>query len=176
MFIDMPTPVRIWSGPFRFQLGPSGPDTAGGVYAGLGVLVDLPTLTMPINGASSQHTFSLSGLDARAAALINADEAAIRAAPVAIARLEMNADQTPNGDPVWLWWGVCDTPQMSRQGRSSPVRYTVALKASSGIVSRKRSQISLYTPSQQALRDPTDTSMAWVPTYEEGTLVTWPVF
>ncbi len=162
MFIDMETPARIGTGPFAFDLGASGLDTAGGVYSGLGVTVSVPSLKPPINGAFSQHTFSLSGVSAEAVALINADRAALRKAPIAIAKLELDPDDMPDSDPMWLWNGVCDGPSMVREGRSRPVKYTVSLKASSGrpcgqtlttALPDRRPTLTLHQMSQRAIME-----------------------
>lgn len=176
LFIDTaPTPVRLFSGPASFILGPSGPDAAGGTYLGLGMLVNVPSLKLPINGAFAQHVFALSGVTANIVKLINVDREALRGARTAIGRMEMNADATPAGDMMWLWQGFCDGPSMSRNGHSNPPVYTVSISVSSGSVRRKARQISLYTPSQQRQRDPTDTAMNMVPTLASGDIVTWPV-
>ncbi len=174
-FMDTAPAVRLLFNGQAFKLGPSGPDAAGGFYLGAGRLMSMPPLTIPLNGAFSQHTFGMSGLDAATAAAIAASGSAIRGALVAIARLELNDDQTPDGDPQWLWQGVCDGPFRTRNGRVQPVTYSAGVKASSGSASRRRHKISLYTPSQQALRDPDDTAMSLVPTLADGTTRVWPV-
>lgn len=175
LYIGSPTPVRLWTGPRTFTMGANGPDTLGGTYLGLGIVVQMPTLKLPLNGAYAQHVFGLSGVAPKMVQLINADRDALRGSAVAVARVELASDGTPNGDPWWVWRGICDGPFFRRSGRSSPVTYTVGIKASSGAVNRKRRQLALYTPSQQALRDSSDTSCDFVPTLADGTNVTWPV-
>jgi hypothetical protein len=175
LYVDTPTPVRLWSGARTFVMGANGPDGTGGAYLGFGRLLSIPSLVIPVNGAFVQHVFTVSGVDARAVRLMNADRDALRGARVSFGRLELKPDGTPNGDLNWLWQGFCDGPTMNRNGRSNPVTYTIGLKVSAGSVSRKRRRIAYYTPSQQAERDPSDTAMNNVPTYAEGTLVTWPL-
>lgn len=176
MFVNCDPPVRVWSGSQNFKLGAaSGPDAIGGLYLGLGVLVGVPSLKVPINGAFSQHIFSLSGVSAEAMRLANADRDTVRGATVAWARIELDADSQPIGDPLWLWKGWVGSPRVTRDGSSVPPLRTIALVTASGSVRRRVRQFGYWTGPQQRARDPIDSACDQVSTYARGTDVIWPV-
>lgn len=166
--------VRVWTGAGPFKLGASGPDTAGGTYKGLGLLTGVPSLRLPINGASAQHVFTVSGVDAAMIRLVEADRDSVRNARIAIARLELNPDGTPLGDPLWLWQGQVDTTRMVRDGSTSPATYTVSLVAVSGALRRKVRRLTYYTGPQQRERDGTDTACDGTAQLQAGETVIWP--
>lgn len=174
MFIASTPSVRLWTGTANFKLGPSGPDTAGGLYQGLGIMVQVPRLTIPLNGAYKGHTFSMSGVSAQMMAALNADRDAIRGARIVFARLELDADLNPVAAPVWLWTGWIDSPRVQREGGVDPPTRTVGLVCATGAVRRGVRKFAYYTPSQQALVDPADTACMNVPTYAVGTTVIFP--
>ncbi|MDR3512621.1 MAG: hypothetical protein P4L73_13380 [Caulobacteraceae bacterium] len=174
MFVDSTPAVRIWSGAANFKLGPCGLDTAGGVYQGLGLIVGVPSLKVPINGSFSQHVFSLSGVTADMMQLANADRDAVRGARVAWARVDLDADGQPVAEPVWVWQGWVDSPRVARDGSSSPPTRTVSLVTSSGSVRRRIRQFGYWTSPQQRTRDPNDSACDQVATYAAGTDTIWP--
>ncbi len=174
MFVDSNPPIRLFSGVANFQVGPTGPDTVGGVYQGLGIMVQVPSLTIPLNGAYKAHTFMMSGVSAQMMAAVNADRNAIRGARIAFARVELDASFCPREAPAWIWVGWIDSPRMVRDGRHDPPTRSVSLVCATGAVRRGVQQFSYYTPPQQAIVDPADTSCNNVPTYAAGTTVLFP--
>lgn len=174
MYVDCEVPVRAWSGPGNFAMGANGPDLLGGGYVGLGRMVNVPSLRIPLNGNSAQHEFALSGVTADVVRLVEADRDNVRGAKTAVARLELDGDGNPVGSPQWLWFGNVDTPRMSRQGSQSPVTYTISLIATSGSATRKRSQLSFFTGRQQRERDADDAACDGVSFLQAGTTPIWP--
>lgn len=174
MFLDCSPAVRVWSGAANFKLGASGPDLAGGIYQGLGLLVGVPTLKIPLNGSFSQHVFSLSGVTAQMMKLVDADRETVTGAKLSWGRLELDAQMQPVGAPVWLWKGTVDSPRLARDGGANPPTRTVSLVASTGAVTRKRQKISLWTGPQQRLIDPDDAACDGVARLAEGTDEIWP--
>jgi hypothetical protein len=168
-FIDSTPAVRVWNGTANFKLGPCGPDTAGGIYQGLGIMVQVPRLTIPLNGAYKGHTFAMSGVSPQMLAAVNAERDAIRGARLCFSCIDLDADMNPVAAPVTLWVGWIDSPRMERDGRSDPPKRTVSLVCSTGAVRRGVRAFTYYTPNQQAIIDPGDTSCMNVPTYAAGT-------
>lgn len=174
MFVDSSPSIRVWTGVANFALGPSGPDTVGGVYQGLGLMVSVPRLVVPLNGAYKSHTFTLSGVSAQMMAAVNADRNAVRGARIAFANLLLDADFNPIQAPTWLWVGWVDSPRMVRDGRHDPPTRSVSLVCATGAFRRGVRRYAYYTPPQQGAVDPNDTSCNNVPTYETGTTVLFP--
>lgn len=72
LFIDAAVPVRAWTGVGGYRLPPDAVDTEGGRYLGVGWMRDWPVLESLLNGAADSVTFTLSGVDARTLALVDA--------------------------------------------------------------------------------------------------------
>lgn len=175
MYVACVPAIRVWTGAFNFNLAAaSGPDTDGGIYKGLGVIVSAPSLIIPINGAFRSHTFGLSGITAEMMAAANADRDTVRGARMAWARLELDIDGQPVAAPDWLWQGFVDGPQVSRDGSTSPPTRTVALVTAAGSVRRRRRQFGYWTAPQQRAIDPNDAACDQVSTYAAGTDEIWP--
>src|SRR5262252_6782729 len=75
-----PTAVRLWTGVPPFKLGPSGPDTAGGIYYGLGIVASVPTLPIPMNGEFAAFELKLSGVTAAIARMMSDEAPMVRQA------------------------------------------------------------------------------------------------
>lgn len=174
LYIDCAPAVRLWTGPMKFKLAANGPDTAGGLYLGLGLMTQVPSLKLPVNGTAEDHVFGLSGVSAQIVRLIEADRDALRGARAFIARMELNPDGTVLGAPIWLWSGVVVSPRMQRDGSNGQVTYTISIMTSSGSTARKARQLTYYTGVQQRKRDGADTSCDNTAQYAAGTTVIWP--
>lgn len=174
MFLACEPAVRLWSGAANFKLGPCGPDTAGGVYFGMGIIVGVPQLKLPQNGSYSQHVFSLAGVSAESMRLVDGDREIVRGSALSWARVELDAAGQPMAEPVWLWKGWVDSVRLSREGSTKPPTRTVSLVCSTGSVTRKRRQASYYTAPQQRAIDPNDASCDQVALYAAGTSPIWP--
>lgn len=167
-------PVRVHTGAANLKLGPSGPDASGGTYLGLGLVLSIPNLRLPVNGAAAAHEFALSGVAAEAIRLVEADKDAVRGAACAIARLEMKPDMTPVAAPQWLWRGWVDSPRLTRSGRTIPATYTLSLLVSNGQTTRRRRELSFYTGPQQRLRSANDAACDGTHQLAAGTSHLWP--
>lgn len=175
MYIDSSPAVRIWTGAANFKLGPCGQDAGGGLYLGLGILVTVPSLKIPLNGGFSQHTFSLSGVSKTAMAAVNADRTALRGARVGFARLELDADGNPVAAPVWVWIGFVNGIRMTRNGQTRPPTRMVSLLCATGSPRRLLRAYGYYTSVQQRLIDPADSSCDFTAYYAAGTDEIWPI-
>lgn len=174
MFIDCSPAVRVWTGAANFKLGPTGPDLTGGIYQGLGLVVNVPTLKIPLNGSFSQHVFSLSGVTAQMMKLVDADRTIVTGAKLSWGRIELDASLQPVAAPTWLWKGQIDSPRMARDGSSNPPTRTVSLVASTGAVTRRRQKVALWTGPQQRVIDPADSACDGVALLAQGTDTVWP--
>lgn len=175
MYLESIPITRAWSGVGVLKMNaPSGPDLTGGDYLGIGAIVQIPSLKIPIGGSYAGHTFGLSGVNQEIMAAFDTDRESVRGARLAWGRLELDQDGWPVGDPLWLWQGVVDSPKMSRDGTSDPPTRTIALVASTGAVRRRVRQASYYTAPQQRGIDPADTSCDQVARYAAGTDEIWP--
>lgn len=174
MFVDAGPGVRIWSGAANFGLGVTGPDAAGGVYQGLGVIVAVPTLKIPLNGSFSQHEFALSGVDAQVVRAFDVDRAVLQGANLSWARVELDASMQPIAEPVWLWKGSIDSPRIARDGSGSTAVRTISLMTSTGSVTRKRRVAAYWSGPQQRSIDPDDAACDGTAALAAGTDEIWP--
>jgi hypothetical protein len=175
MYLESTPATRAWSGigPFTLTAG-SGPDTAGGTYLGIGVIVNMPSLKIPLGGSYASHTFSMSGISQEIMTLFDADRESVRGARLAWGRLELDATGQPVAEPEWLWIGRVDSPRMTRDGTTDPVTRTIGLIAATGAVRRRIRQASYWTAPQQRAIDPNDAACDQVVHYSEGTDEIWP--
>ncbi|HEY1630793.1 MAG TPA: hypothetical protein VGF56_05725 [Rhizomicrobium sp.] len=173
-FMQTDTPVRIWSGVGDFRLPSDSVDTAGGVYRGLGIFVQIPSIRVPLNGAMIRHEFALSGVTAEVLRLANADRATVRGAEVFWGLTMLGPDKQPMASVAWFWNGVADTPKAARTGSQQPVTRTVSLSVGTGEVGRKQKNLWRWTGIDQRLRSPTDAFCDRVVLYNSQTTERWP--
>jgi hypothetical protein len=174
MFMTSTPAARVWSGAANFKMGPSGPDTAGGIYQGLGLLVNVPSLKLPMNGAYAQHVFEISGVTSAVLAVFDVNRASIQGARLSWGRVELDASGQPVAAPLWLWTGFVDGPRLTRNGDAKPPTRTLGLVCSSGAIRRNRRQFGYWTGVQQRLIDPTDSACDLTNQYAGGTSPIWP--
>jgi hypothetical protein len=175
MYLESTPTTRAWSGvgPLTLTAG-SGPDTDGGAYLGLGLIVNMPSLKIPLGGSYSSHTFSISGVTQDILTMFSADRESLRGARLAWGRIELDAKGNPVAEPEWLWIGRVDSPVMTRDGTSNPPVRTIGLIAATGSVRRRVRSASYWTAPQQRAIDPNDAACDQVVHYSEGTDEIWP--
>jgi hypothetical protein len=175
MYLESIPATRLWTGVGPFTLNAaSGPDQAGGIYFGLGAIVQMPSLKIPLGGSYSGHSFGLSGVNQEMMTALNADAENVRGARLAWGRLELDQDGQPVGAPMWLWIGVVDSPRLTRDGTGTPPTRTISLIAATGAVRRRIRRASFWTSPQQRAIDPNDASCDQVSRYASGTDQIWP--
>lgn len=165
-------PLRMWTGFGDFPLAPDAIDTTGGVYEGLGEFAAPPVVNQLLNGTAQRVTFSLSGVSAEILALVSADAETLRSAPVHLGFSNLDDAGAPQFDPVWLWEGESDTPQLARQPGGGP--RTVSLSIGTAMTGRKRPEFAFFTAPDQRRRYPTDAGLDRVNSYSTRTTVRWP--
>jgi hypothetical protein len=176
MYVNLDPAVRLWSGAANFKLGAgSGPDTGGGLYLGLGLVVSMPVLEIPMNGEYSAHEFKLSGISALSARLINSEAAKLAGARVNIGLVPLDGQSMPIGPVQWPWIGRGDGPQVTRDGERTPPLRTLSLIASAGSPSRKHRIAANWTGPQQRAIDPNDAACDGVAALANGTDNIWPI-
>ena len=169
--------VRLWSGVANFKLGAGqGPDAAGGIYFGLGILPQIPDLPIPLNGEFVTFEARLSGVTPKIAALMKQDAPAVRQARISFGTIELDADSNPIGDIAWPLTCWVDTPRMTRDGARKPPLLNVSLVCSSGSPRRTVTNGGAWTGVQQRIIDANDSSCDRVSQMATGTDEIWPIW
>lgn len=162
--------LRAWSAFGDFALPADGIDTTGGVYRGVGELVDAPAVSQLINGLAERIVFSLSGVDPAVLALAEEDAEALRGAPAHLALVALGADWAPLHDAYWLWEGEADSLRVIRSG---DVR-SVSISVGTPHTGRTRPSLGFFTGVEQRRRSPDDRFCDRVNLYSANATVRWP--
>lgn len=176
LYVASTPAVRYWSGIANFKLGAgSGPDTDGGLYFGLGILVSVPTLPIPLNGDFAALELKISGVRPAVAAKLRDDAPAVRQARISLASMELDDAGAPLAAPDWVWHGWVNTPRIGRDGTAKPPMLAISLMCSTGSPKRTVTNGGNWTGPQQRLIDPNDSSCDRVSGYATGTDENWPI-
>jgi hypothetical protein len=175
--LAMDTPVRLWSGFGDMEIPADLVETSGpAIYNGTGALANLPLVGQLINGAAERLTFTLSGVDAQASALADAEAASVRFRAVRLGIMILGADLQPLSGVAWLWSGTADTPVIERENGPGGAVRTISLSVGSVFTGRRRPPLGYYTDPDQKRRSPTDRFCERVSLYAEDTVRQWPAY
>lgn len=176
--LDGDTPTRAWSGTARRFLPADAVETVeGAAYLGAGVLRDLPEMETLFLGESSTISLTLSGVDARALALVDEAAGDVEGAAAHFGFAFLDARHALATEVFWDFDGEVDTVAWSDEpGRDGPARTrSVTLNLTGGWTDRRFRLMQMWTPTDQALRDATDTAFQHIPGLDAGTTADWPL-
>jgi hypothetical protein len=170
------TPIRVWSGLVRnLPIPAGGLELDGGVYQAMGQLTGLPQLGNVLNGKAQRVVFKLSGaaVTAEIAAMAHGNAAAIRGKQVDVGIVLFDDAWQPMTPIFWRWSGTADRLSVIRGGSVDKPTRELQLSCGSALTSRKRPNLSFFTPIDQARRSPDDTFFSEVPKLQAGTTKVW---
>lgn len=167
-------PVRAWLGIGDYDLPPCDVDPDGGVYLGIGLVGNIPTLRQLIGGLAERVDFTLNGADERTLRLSDQDAHLIRNAPVFVGIVFFDDHWQPVFDVVWPWSGTADVVDVDRSGDGEDIVRKVILSVGSGFTDRTRPPMGFYTDADQRRRSPDDTFCARVSVYTVESTIVWP--
>lgn len=176
--LDSSPATRAWSGIGRRFLPADAVETVdGAAYSGCGFLRDVPEMEALFRGESTSISFTLSGVDARAIALVDEAAGDIEGVAAHFGFAFLDANWALITEVYWDFDGEVDTVAWSdAQGGEDAVRTrSVTLNLVGGWSDRRFRLLQMWTPTDQALRDPTDTAFRHVPTLEAGATADWPL-
>tara|TARA_R110002124_G_scaffold173690_4_gene341325 strand:- start:17237 stop:17839 length:603 start_codon:yes stop_codon:yes gene_type:complete len=176
--LDGVTPTRAWSGIGRRYLPADAvEDVEGAAYVGAGFLRDLPEMEALFMGESTALAFTLTGVDARALALVDEAAGDIEGAGAHFGFAFLDARHALVTEVFWDFDGEVDTLEWSDEpGRDGPTRTrSVTLNLTGGWSDRRFRLMQMWTPADQGRRDATDTAFQHVPSYDGGATADWPL-
>lgn len=177
--LDSDPVARAFSGVGRRYLPADAvEDQNNAAYLGAGFLRNIPEMEALFMGESTTLTFNLSGVDARAVALV--DEAAGDIEGVGAHFGYAFQDARGGALATEVYWdfdGEVDTVEWSDEpGGDDPVRTRgVTLNLVGGWSDRRFRLLQMWTPTDQKLRDAADTAFAQIPNLEAGATADWPL-
>ena len=175
MRIDTVTPVRAWAGVGDFVLPVDAIETDGGTYKGVGLINDMPSFQQLVNGVAQRVDFSLSGVDARIAALADEDAAEVRSKRVNVGLQFLDEEWQPLAGIIWVWEGEADVIKKASVSTPDFQRFnTVTLSVGSLTTGRRRPVLSSFTGPQQRRRSPDDAFCDRTGLYSQGSEIKWP--
>ena len=144
--------VRCWSGVRNITVPADLVDETGGIYRGMGALVRVPSLTLPLNGAFVQHQFTLSGVAQEFLRLVNADRHTVRGATLSIGLTEVAPDGSLAEPIDWLCDLRVDSPRVMRAATPQGAERAVSILATAGDSLRRQRHLTRWTPTEQRSR------------------------
>lgn len=158
-------PRRYWMGfgPLQTLDGPTWEGTAG--------LASISGLNVPIGTIAQQVSFSLSGVDARVAALARRQSDAVKGRPVTVFLQIFNEDWSLLGNPLHVWSGDLDVMSYDADGDGT---YTVSVSAESIWATRRKPSFGFFTDADQQARSPGDRGLELMASLPNKTII-WPV-
>lgn len=176
--LDSSPVTRAWSGVGRRFLPADAIETVNGApYSGCGFLSNIPEMEALFRGESTSISFTLSGVDARALALVDDAAADIEGIGAHFGFAFLDRDWALATEVYWDFDGEVDTCAWSdAPGNEDSVRTrSVTLNLVGGWSDRRFRLLQMWTATDQALRDPTDTAMKHVALLEAGATADWPL-
>jgi len=168
-------PVRVWFGIGDIEHGIDAVETEGGIYKGIGTLLEMPPLQQLTNGTAERIDLSMSGVSAEIVALADADAPEVRSKRVDIGIMFFDEDWQPLSDTMWVWSGEADVIKTSSQSSADFTRTrTVTLSIGSDLTGRRRPKLSYWTRAQQRRRSPDDAFCDRTAIYSQGSSIKWP--
>lgn len=143
-------------------------------WEGTGALGKIEGLDVPVGTTAPKTTFTLSGVDARAAALVRQQGAAVRGRDV---RVLLQFYQETGGEivrfdaPVEAWSGEMDLPRYDALGGG---KFAVSVAAEGPWAARNKPPFGFYTDTDQQRRWPGDRGLELMASLP-GKVVNWPV-
>ncbi len=171
---DPPAWARMWGGVGSFAIDADLIDTQGGVYSGVGELIDLPVLQQLINGLAERIEFTLSGVRAETLALIGSEAESVRDAPAHVWMRPLGGDLQPLGPPIWVWEGKADVLRVKRSGQLAAATRSVTVSVGSIFTGRRRPGFRNFTGPDQRRRSADDAHCDRAGLYNAGTTRKWP--
>lgn len=161
--------VGIWLGFGAFDAPANSLDADGQAYVGLGALVALPELDIPINGTSSRAIFGFSGLPAQVAALADLAAADVQGSRLNVGVCKLDDDWQVDGSIYWAWDGVADKLTMSLDAVTDGGQsWSLKLSVGTANIGRRRALFFNWTDAQHQKARPGDRFLNQVPVSEKS--------
>lgn len=175
VYIASDPPVRAWFGIGDLDHEPDAVDTEGGIYKGVGELIEVPAIQQMVNGAAQRVELAVSGVSDRIVQLADADAESIRSKRVVIGYQFFEEDWQPLGATIWLSEFESDVIRTETTSASSFQRLrSVSLSLGSIMTGRRRPKLSFFTRAQQRRRSPDDAFCDRTGLYSAETEIKWP--
>lgn len=174
LYVESDPPLRAWLGVGDFNFPADAIDSGGGIYSGVGELVNLPVLSQLINGTADRVEFVLAGVSAEILDLVDADANQVRYKRCFLGLTALDADGSVASTHLWLWDGRVDAVRVAwDEGEAARVR-TIALSVGDAMTGRSRAPLAFYTGPDQRRRSPDDAFCDRSGIYTQGSTVKWP--
>lgn len=174
-----PRPLRAFSGiGRRFLPADAVETTPGAPYLGCGFLNSVPELEALFGGESQEISLKLSGVNARALALVDQEAASVEGAPAHFGYGFLGSRWGLATAVYWDFDGEVQTVEWADEPGSGegPHRSRhVAVNLVGGFSDRRFRMLQTVAPVDQALRDPTDLAFQHIPNLEQGATADWPL-
>jgi hypothetical protein len=154
-------------------------DEPGAVYFGAGRLINIPDLEALVNGIADTVSFTISGLDPQATALMLDSAPEVLGAPISIGIAPLNARWQPATPVGLIWSGTADLVSESMQFETDMTKnrtQSLTLTASTGDQSRQFQNLSTYSDATQKTLSPGDNFCSRVVRYTQTQIISWPRF
>jgi hypothetical protein len=149
-------------------------DAGAQTYRGLGALASgIPVVQQLLNGVADRASFTLSGVPASVAALLEDEAAAVRGAPVNLGLVKLDDDWQPIGAVLWLWDGTADKISASSSMQEGDQVYAVTMSVGTAHATRRRPAFASWTDVQHQRAHPGDLFFNQVPAAEKQKR--WPI-
>lgn len=173
--LDTNPRVRLWAGNGWLDVAADGVETEGGRYLGAGQLLNLPAVSMLINGIAERVEFGLSGAAINSRVVELADEEAedVRGVDCWLGLIGFDADEQATAIR-WPWNGRADTTNISYSGDSMQPARQVSISVGSLFTFRQRARLGFWVDADQRRRSPDDLFCVRVASYSVETTKPWP--
>jgi hypothetical protein len=160
--------VAIWMGFGDFPAPVNSLDADGQTYVGLGSIVALPELEIPLNGTATRAVFGVSGVSAAIAALADLEAEDIHGARVNVGVCKLDEDWQVDGDVYWSWDGVADKLSLALEAITDGGQaWKLALSCGTVNIGRRRAPYANWTDAQHQKAHPGDLFLNQVPVGEK---------
>lgn len=173
--LDTDPPVQLWSGVGDLEVPADAVQPVKGLYLGAGELQGMPDLQQLINGAADRVEFTLSGFDAAALALFDA-ESSVRGRRINIGAMPLDDSWQQAAPVLWVWEGEADVPMLSETADGDKRTRSITLSAGSAMTGRRRPKSAFFSDADQRRRSPDDAFCQRVGLYISSYPKTWPRF
>lgn len=170
--------ARAWSGVGGFALPADAVETDGGRYLGVGWMQNLPALEVLLNGAAESVTFTLSGVDDRTVALVDATDG-VRGVAAHLGVMFYGPRWTRTPVQWFRRWrvdmvGTREIAVTSDDMDAEALSMSASVTLGSSRTSRRVGQPALWTHAEQNRLHPGDNSLSLVGRMTADATRPWP--
>ncbi len=174
--LDTDPAVRVWAGNGWLDIPPDAVDEDGGRYLGAGQLLNLPAVSMLINGVAERVEFGLAGaaINSRVVELADEEAESVRGVDCWLGLVGFDKDEQIT-TVKWPWNGRADTTGITfSSGEGLQNSRQISISVGSMFTFRQRARLGFWVDSDQRRRSATDLFCVRVASYSVETTKPWP--